>query len=103
MKQRIMRGRFPALTVHYSDDYSAPMHTAYVSVMMDGWDDTMLMRWKITGKQQTAQAYSAIVAKDINALMEILDQYTVTLPAIDEAIVRDAKELSKEADTHDVH
>ena len=92
MKIRVLRPGARAVTLHYSDDYSQPLETAYVSIEMDGDHPSMLTRWKVCGKTETAAAYQAIKRKDLAALMDVLDQFEATLPALldDEAIAADA-------------
>lgn len=86
MKVRVLRPGKRAVTLHYSDDYSQPMETAFVSVEMDGDDPSMLTRWKVSGRDSTSEAYAAIVAKDLPRLMNVLDGFEATLPVIEAAI-----------------
>lgn len=83
MKIRVLRPGARAVTLHYTDDYSQPMETAYVSIEMDGDDPSMLTRWKVCGKTETAAAYAAIKRKDLPALMDVLDGFEATLPALE--------------------
>lgn len=84
MKQRIIRGGKPAVTVHFTDDYSEPIHTAWISIEVDGEDPTMMTRWKVTGASEAAEAFAAIRAKDLPRLMDLLDRFmdTAHLPAL---------------------
>lgn len=94
MKTRILRGGKPAITVHWADDYSEPMAVAYVSIEQDGDEECMLLRWKVTGKADTAAAYQAIKCKDLNKLMDVLDRYEPQLPRVIEQLEADEAELS---------
>lgn len=82
MKVRVLRPGKRAVTLHYSDDYSQPLETAYVSIEMDGDHPSMLTRWKVEGKTETAAAYQAVRTKDLAGLMDVLDNFEATLPAL---------------------
>lgn len=93
MKKRILRPGKPAVTVHWSDDYSAPMETAYVSLEMDGDAPCMLTRWKVVGREATSAAYHAVTSKNLSALMDVLDEFTATLPRMqvdDDSLIDEA-------------
>lgn len=83
MKQRILRGRLPAVTVTFDDDYSQPIQVAWITIHVDSHDPSMTLRWRVTGREATGNAYNAITRKDLIALMDVLDKFTATLPLVD--------------------
>ena len=83
MKKRIFaRGIRKFVNVEMIDDHSQPVPTAYVTLIEDGADPCMLMKWTVQGAIMCGGVFHAIRANDLAGLMDVLDHFKGELPVM---------------------
>ena len=81
MKQRIFaRGIRKFVTIEMVSDNSGPVEAANLTLLEDDTNPVMTMQWHLEGKEDIGAALIAIKEKRLDSLMDVLDNYTGTLP-----------------------
>lgn len=81
MKKRIFaRGIKKFVTVEMVNDNSGEVEAADLTLLEDDTNPVMTMNWRLEGKDDIGRALQAIQNKDLSGLMDVLDNYTGTLP-----------------------
>ena len=81
VKHRIFaRGCRKFINIEMVNDNTGPVEAATITLLEDGTDQVMTMQWRLEGKNDIGAAFAALKDKDLVGLMDVLDNYTGTLP-----------------------